>query len=387
MEISQRDADEIVKELSSLTKLKINIVNSNAIIIANSDPQRVGDFHEATKKIIDEKLEELVVMDTARYKGTCAGTNLPLVIDCQIVGVVGITGPYEEAVAYGKIIKKMTEILIQGKERENEKTRNAIARTRFQIEWICNSQTNISEALQERGRDFGIDITLKRRVLVISLNEIKGEASNYSELTNLDIVEDAIEREILLLHTSNTAFRTSNVLVTTLIAASDAKLQAISETIIKKFSKPHCTISIGIDEMSDDYLKINDQYNKALKAQISSRQLGHNAITFYSDLDLELLLPDISEKTRQLFLDKVFSGFTNEEIQQSMRTIQVLYEENGSIYKAADRLNEHPNTLQYKLRKVERDTGYDPRKLGNAAIFNLALLFRGENTNTKDKRG
>jgi carbohydrate diacid regulator len=102
---------------------------------------------------------------------------------------------------------------------------------------------------------------------------------------------------------------------------------------------------------------------------------------------LELLLPDISEKTRQLFLDKVFSGFTNEEIQQSMRTIQVLYEENGSIYKAADRLNEHPNTLQYKLRKVERDTGYDPRKLGNAAIFNLALLFRGENTNTKDKRG
>ncbi|AEV30115.1 sugar diacid utilization regulator [Sphaerochaeta pleomorpha str. Grapes] len=386
MEISQRDADEIVKELSNLTKLKLNIVNSDAIIIANSDPQRVGDFHEATKKIIDEKLDELVVMDTAQYKGTCAGTNLPIVIDHQIVGVVGITGPYKEAVSYGKIIKKMTEILIQGKERENEKTRNKIARTRFQIEWICNAQTEVSEALKERGRDFGIDITVHRRIMVISLNEIKGESSPYSKLINLDSIEDSIEREILLLHASNTAFKTSNVLVATLIAPSDAKLLSVAENLLKKFSNPHIAISIGIDEACEDYLKIHEQYSKALKAQISARQRGSNAITFYSDLDLELLLSDISEKTRQSFMNKVFSGFSEEEILQSMKTIQVLYEENGSIYRAADRLNEHPNTLQYKLRKIERDTGYDPRKLGDAAVFNLALLFRGEYTSTKDKR-
>lgn len=384
MEISQRDADEIVKELSNLTKLKLNIVNSDAIIIANSDPQRVGDFHEATKKIIDEKLDELVVMDTAQYKGTCTGTNLPLVIDHQIVGVVGITGPYQEAVSYGKIIKKMTEILIQGKERENEKTRNKIARTRFQIEWICNAQTEVSEELKERGKGFGIDITVPRRILVISLTEIHGVSTPNA---NLDGIEDSIEREILLPNPANTAFKTSNVLVATLVASSDAKLLSIAENLIKKFSKPHIAISIGIDEACDDSLKMHEQYSKALKAQVSSRQRGGNAITFYSDLDLELLLSDISEKTRQSFMGKVFSGFSEEEIRQSMKTIQVLYEENGSIYKAADRLHEHPNTLQYKLRKVERDTGYDPRKLGDAAVFNLALLFRGEYASTKDKRG
>jgi len=45
MKILQKDAEEIVGELSKLVGLKINIVGSDAIIIANSDPERVGDFH------------------------------------------------------------------------------------------------------------------------------------------------------------------------------------------------------------------------------------------------------------------------------------------------------------------------------------------------------
>ena len=50
MKISTQDATEIVGELSELIGMKINIMDSNAIIIASSDSNRIGTFHEAAMK-------------------------------------------------------------------------------------------------------------------------------------------------------------------------------------------------------------------------------------------------------------------------------------------------------------------------------------------------
>ena len=63
MKISTQDATEIVGELSEMIGMKMNIMDSNAIIIASSDPKRVGTFHEAAHQIISQNLDELVVSD------------------------------------------------------------------------------------------------------------------------------------------------------------------------------------------------------------------------------------------------------------------------------------------------------------------------------------
>ena len=58
MKISTQDATEIVGELSELIGMKMNIMDSNAIIIASSDPKRIGTFHEAAHQIISQNLDE-----------------------------------------------------------------------------------------------------------------------------------------------------------------------------------------------------------------------------------------------------------------------------------------------------------------------------------------
>ena len=45
--------------------------------------------------MISQKLDELVICEEEQYTGAKNGINLPIIIEDEIVGVVGITGEKE----------------------------------------------------------------------------------------------------------------------------------------------------------------------------------------------------------------------------------------------------------------------------------------------------
>lgn len=367
MEILAHDAQEIVNELSKLIGLKINIVGSDAIIIANSDPERVGDFHEATYKIIKNNLNELVAFSDDQYKGTHSGTNLPIVIDDKIVGVIGITGPYKVAVAYGKIIKKMAEIMLQSRLWENRLIREQQAMERFQTAWVCSSQTVINDAFISQGRSFGIDITEPRRIAAVS--GISGVD---------DKIVDVIRNILNTQPGSNYAFMTSHLIVILMMNLSDDKVSGLLQHISDKTAECGVKLYMGADNGFHNIVDIHKQYVEAKVALNAALTLHANKLIFYKDLGLELILDEISFDSKQNYIRKIFGSCPISEIKRDLNTIAVLYEENGSIKHASERLIVHPNTLQYQLKRIEEKTGYDPRKLRHAAIFSIASIFMTE---------
>ena len=63
------------------------------------------------------------------------------------------------------------------------------------------------------------------------------------------------------------------------------------------------------------------------------------------------------------FNEKVLKNFSQKELKE-FSTIMTIYEEfNGSITQTAEKLFMHKNTLQYKLNKIKRLSGYDPINL------------------------
>ena len=113
MQLSRHNAEIIVKELNTIINDKINMMNEKGVIIASTDQERIGQEHEGAKRIINDRLEELIIHSHDRYEGSLEGVNYPIIISNEIIGVVGITGPYNKVAKYGQITKKMTEILIQ----------------------------------------------------------------------------------------------------------------------------------------------------------------------------------------------------------------------------------------------------------------------------------
>ena len=128
MHISKTSAKTIVNEISKLVKQNINLMNEQGIIIASCDKERIGQFHEGAYKIITEKLDEYYISEEKATETARKGLNLPLELDGEIVGVVGITGSYDEVINQGRLLKKMTEILLQEHRRSYHQLRVRRAR-------------------------------------------------------------------------------------------------------------------------------------------------------------------------------------------------------------------------------------------------------------------
>ena len=111
--LSIQIASNIVKEVNSVIPLKINIMNKKGIIIASSDPLRIGSFHEGALRIIENQIDEIIVHYDGEFDGALQGINYSLKLQGYIIGVLGITGRYEEIVKSALIIKRMTELVLE----------------------------------------------------------------------------------------------------------------------------------------------------------------------------------------------------------------------------------------------------------------------------------
>ena len=170
MKISRNSAQQIVEEIGDLVKQNINLMDETGHIIASNDPTRIGKFHPGVYDVLTGHLTELYITKEWEESDSRVrrGINLPIEVEGQLEGVIGITGLYHEVIQYGQIVKKMAEILIKERTAMDEQRLDQRIRTRFLEEWIIGNGLANLQSLSERGLSLGIDIRVPRRCVVVS---------------------------------------------------------------------------------------------------------------------------------------------------------------------------------------------------------------------------
>ena len=140
MQLSKRNAEQIIQNINDILPQKINLMDLRGVIIASTDQQRVGEFHGGAARIIRENLDELRIFSDDEYEGSRKGTNFLLRVNDEPIGVLGITGSYEEILPFASVIKRMTELLVNEKEHQKQREFFVNKRTRFLMEWITHSE-------------------------------------------------------------------------------------------------------------------------------------------------------------------------------------------------------------------------------------------------------
>ena len=208
MTIEPSTAREIVTQLAETIGQNINIMNTDGIIIASSDPAREGQLHSGARKLIREQLPLLVVEDNTQYEGARNGVNLPIVFENELVGTIGITGRVSEVLKYGQIIKRMTEILLLDSRIREKTVIEQKARDRFFDEWILNELEVRNETEFQRMADaLSIDVNNPVRIAVLSMK--------FDNVPDDDIytVISRLIRQTLKSRLSGNAFRTATKMI------------------------------------------------------------------------------------------------------------------------------------------------------------------------------
>ncbi|NGP46526.1 hypothetical protein G4V62_16810 [Bacillaceae bacterium SIJ1] len=369
MNISTKVAQKIVVEMKEIIQQDINYINTEGVIIASTDLDRIGTFHGGGKRVIQSE-RNLMIRDNDIYKGSRKGINLPVYFENTIIGAIGITGDNKEVEKYGQIIKRMTEFIIkdayinQVKNQEKEKQRMIIEELLFNDESHDHVFTN-------RLQIFNIQDGIPRMVIISEILD-KNSMENKEVLYKIfNDAFDSISEHFILQNTSN-------IIMILRDESEDAlkrKLAHITREVVEKIG---VNIRFGIGTVVKYLRSVKDSF---IKAQFSLGWANFSAeenYQFYSQLDIELITGHTPQEIAAEFCNKAFGQLSNEEIEEYSYIIHLFEKYNGSINQVSKALFIHKNTLQYKLNKLRDKTSYDMRKYHDFVVLKIAFILNSK---------
>lgn len=369
LRLSRHSAQSIVEEVGAIVGQNINLMDRQGMVIASTDRERVGSLHEGAGRMIEEHLPELYIDEEQATATSRPGLNLPVTLKGTIVGVIGITGLYEDVAGYGQIVKKMVEILIrENEEQDNRRMRRRVL-SRFLEDWVIGGGLLQPRILEERGFALGIDIALPRRVMVAGAKGFEEYASSPAGQKLLEQVE---QETSAIAGMGSLILRNAGRQLILVRKCEDMQMEQLAgrihSAVMERFG---IRMIIGIDGKAED---IHMAYEQANKAWRSAEMAGKN-IMAYDRVTMELFTENIPDGVKIEYLRKVFRKCGYEELCQWMGILEAYFMSEGSLQMAAEALHIHKNTLTYKLRKLEALTGYDVRLVSQSPVFYMATVF------------
>lgn len=386
MLINEDLAQRIVDSAMLLVHRNVNIMNRDGIIIATGHPHRRHTFHKGAKDVIETGMViEIYPDQLGSFPGALQGINLPIVFEEQVVGVIGIFGQPEEVRDTGRLVKAITELILE-RELLQEETRSRYRlREQFFETVLTTDITHAQPKLKRLAKSMNINLSLPRSVAVIPVSPfIRQAMSGYgsSEL----VVERSIEA--VLKHISQSSL------------IDDQDLAVIWEeqlVILKAFPAP-CELERLPEwghDMLDSLAKLNSEivccgigslansidgyaasYRQSLHC-LKHCKTSHALRTIY-DRDL-LVSYTLHEAAGPAFtaaiapLSAKFGKFITKKI-DGRATLQALLDANLNLSVAAQTLHIHRNTLMFRLDQCRLLTGLDPvHHFEDAALCRILL--------------
>lgn len=349
-------AQTIVQETSLRLNRNINIMDEKGIIIASGDPSRIDDIHEGALEVLKSG-ETLIIPFNEKgvWRGAHPGINLPIVFQDRIVGVIGITGNPEDIQELGGIVKMITELMIKEK---------FIA---SQLEWKLRTKEMIIEELLKSSPSYS---NIERGLNLIGLKLQAPFITHVIQMTDRTITNQTLTNKIEGIIGEKHGLIGFININRMFIAFSgftqqeaDKKLQNIYDELKKLKLKFRLAYSTPFKSMS----RFNQSYIDCdLALQISDE--AEDFISF-AEVEPKALIYKIDRAWGERFTNRIM----NKTLFKYADTLEAFFKNNLNIQQTADDLYLHRNTLIYRLSKIEKETGYDPKTFKDALTLQLAL--------------
>ena len=286
---------------------------------------------------------------------------------------MGITGPYDQVFNYGQIVREMTEILIRESYAQEQERLDKKIENRYLENWILGNGKEDGQTFVERGIELHIDVLRPRRAMVLRLENFRSLSETNAGQKQIERVERSI-RKFICKQPTNIFLSLTTKQICLVTPRDDREMIQLAQTLIQGIREA-CGVQLlaGIDDNSIGTLDVKAAYFKANKASHACRLPAQ--ITLYSQMTTEIFLAEIPADAKREYLHRIFPDCSVEEIRLWIHLLEVYFEEDGSIERAAKRLFIHKNTLQYKLRKLASIASHDVRIPRDCALYYIAIQF------------
>lgn len=349
--IQRRLAEQIVQAVKDVCGQDINFIDPGGMIFASTDSARVGQFHEIGREAA-RRGETIEVTRDDAYDGTRRGVNIPVHHNGEVIAVIGITGDPDEVRRYGVLAQKITALILREHELE-EQSGNEKARMHHVIRALALGEHLNYEFYRAFLEQYGVDRKAERCVAVVRTGETD----------NLTALKSALTRTLRHCGVTLFTFCYPNEYIL-LLSRREAK--PVTEALRALAAEHPGALRIGVGSF-EPLSRQSRSYDAATIARRSLRP--GETLAFFDALDLEILLGTLPTDARERYLGKTVAALTPDD----RALLRVYFNADMSLKRTAEALYLHKNTLQYRLDRIARLTGYNPRVFADATRLYLAL--------------
>lgn len=295
----------------------VNIFDACGVIIASGEPDRIGQVHEGALEVLMTGEPCEVQEDSGTQK---IGINLPFSVDGEVVGVVGITGPLDRVRPLARLARTSVSLLVQ----QNLE----FSRQRYEVlaAAVVGESDAYTAGLVELAMMQGLDLARPHSAVLVDGHP--GNPGTAEGLRKLWPAAFPLHGGMFLLAPED---------------VEDALARWLRHAPAAVFfvSGAHGLAKRCVDEVKD-----------ARAVQSSLRIPGriHRA-------------GDLADLIALMALPRRESLAPLDAHPELVDTVRVFIANNMSMGDTAAELHIHRNTLLYRLNRIDKLTGFDPRQL------------------------
>lgn len=368
----QPHAQSIVEEMKASIHRDINIMDTDGVIVASTNPARCGQVHQDALELLRSRQPSRTVWQDDPSRGVQAGINLPISLHGQPVGVIGITGAPEEVSVLGDVIKRMTELMLEGVQQREASDLIDRSKGLFLENWLFSQPADWAE-LETRGRLLGMDITAPYTVALLQITP-KSPAYGPEEMQNTLILRTI--RSHLQEDPQNYCSLLRNHILILLHRSTPEQSTQLLRRLCQTIESYHAVhVSGGISTQTAAPADLRRCYLEAQTAGLAAARLTESRVLLYNEISLDFLVQSVPKQLLKDLHELVFSGCREGEKAEFLSTITQYFAHDGDIRRCADAVFIHRNTFQYRMDSLRKKTGYDLRSPKDATLLYFAACY------------
>lgn len=370
MLLDQKMFQQLAEKIIENVGYNINIIDTEGIIIASGDKDRIGKYHAIGHKVaLEERRIDIEREDEELYSGVKFGINQPFYYKGELAGIIGITGTVQETANFVKIVKTMIELMV-----EQEMLKESIYHRQSNKSYFANLIFSLKTPEDEMilmnwAQRLGYCLDIPRVILLVIFEEtynaqISTLLLNEIKSSNLHTKEDfsavlSMGKLLILKSLPNNS--------------SENYLKDYAEDIYSKIQRITPNVFIGISSVYMDVKKYKDGYEEA--AFIVKRlKRDQMKIGTMSDYLYEYLLSHVPQELVWHYIREKIEKLDNSN--ELLETIVGLTDYGMNLVETSKAMYLHRNTIVFRFAKIKELTNLDPiHNVIDRYIFHLIAVY------------
>lgn len=362
--LSKELCDKLVQSSSLTIGCNVLITDERGYVISSDDQSREGNLHEASLEVIASGQKAYHDQAAAqRLAGTRPGMTIPLVLEGQVVGTIGITGSPEEVSKYALLIQQMAEIFLSFQSRQQTSAQRDSQKQTLLREIITfDRRIRQPDEVYSMAYEMGIDLRLPRAVVLL-----RKEGENEGLLRDRIRFRSKQARRVLRKYFGgprSIIFPQSDmecVILAWVNAGGEGELRQLCQDMEAEAARLGWQSCIGIGRAADTLEGLRRSYEDACFAvRVLQTGVRRDNCLSIRDLVLERLAASLPEETcLEAERDCYAQLLQSAKFEETMQLIDHWCRLHFHFTRTAEAMHIHKSTLVYRFQRIQELYGLD----------------------------